>query len=448
MTEAFPPGSMTWLLGIEDTCVYPPARFEMAPLDEYELTEHTTHWREDLDAVRDLGATALRYGVNWPLVHTAPGIFDWTVLDERLHYAAGELGLTVIADLVHYGTPTWLEDSFADPSYPDAIADFASKFTTRYLGLVNHITPLNEPVTTASFCGLRGVWPPALTGWTGWTTVTLGIVEGIRRTISAARAANPDIVIVHVEASAMYMPSTPALDEHAALLRAIAALPTELLLGLVDGDHPMHDWLHQHGADQPTLAHLQTGVPTIDLLGVNYYPDLTPRTLVPGPGSVEQIATNRWAEGLRDRLRYFAERYDVPILVTETSIEGTEAMRADWLTDSARTVLELRDSGLDIRGYTWWPLLDFVDWSYASGGRNVEEFLLTPTPKDHGHHSAGAEVFGDIASGKSTFLRRMGLLTLEEQADGSLRRVPTAAATVFSQLSVAAHSEEVPDRVG
>ena len=447
MTDAFPPGSMSWLLGIEDTCVYPPARFQMAPLDEYELTEHSVRWREDLDAVRDLGATALRYGVNWPLVHIAPGVFDWSVLDERLHHAAGELGLTVIADLVHYGTPTWLDDSFADPRYPDAIAEFAAAFTMRYQGLVEHLTPLNEPVTTASFAGLRGVWPPALTGWTGWTSVVLGIVEGIRRTIAAARAANPEVVIVHVEASTIYLPSSPDLEEHADLLRALADLPTELLLGLVDEEHPMHAWLRAHGADPSVLLALRLDVPVIDLLGMNYYPDLTPRALVHGTDAVEQIAVNRWTDGLRDRLQYFARRYGTPMLITETSIEGAEGVRTDWLVESSRQVLALRDEGLDIRGYTWWPLFDFVDWSYASGGRNVEEFLLAPGSGNE-HHSADSEIYADVTAGKSAFLRRMGLFALEEQKDGSLRRRPTTAATTFQALAAADRLDKIGDPVG
>ena len=108
MTDPFGPQSFTWIAGIEDTCVYPPADFGMLPLNEFDLTDHTLNWRADLEAVRELGGTALRYGVNWPLVHTAPGEFDWSMLDERLAFATGELGLTVIADLVHYGTPTWL----------------------------------------------------------------------------------------------------------------------------------------------------------------------------------------------------------------------------------------------------------------------------------------------------------------------------------------------------
>ena len=425
--RAFPAGAIRWILGIEDTCVIPPPGSTMSPLDEFDLTDHTLWWREDLATARGLGADAVRYGVRWPKVHTAPGVFDWSELDERLSYAVHDLGLVVIADLVHYGTPTWLPDSFADLGYPDAIAEFAAAFATRYRGLVDHLTPLNEPVTTASFCGLRGVWPPARTGWAGWTAVVLGIIEGERRSIVALRAANPDAVVVHVEAATLYTAGSPDLEAHADLLRATAALPTDLLLGRVDEQHPLHGWLITQGADPGTLRGFLDAVPVIDLLGVNYYPNLTPRTLLHLNGGVEQRTTDRWTDGLERCLRWFADRYRLPMLLTETSIEGDDVVRERWALESASTLTHLHEEGMDVRGYTWWPLTDFVDWSWASGGRNVEEFLLDdPSPT-----SSAAQRFSDLTAGRTTFLRRMGLLHLEAASNGDLHRVPTAAARAF-----------------
>lgn len=429
---------LLWIVGIEDTCVVPPPDSPLGPLDEYDLTEHATHWREDLERARDLGADALRYGVRWPAVHLAPGVFDWSELDERLPYAVRSLGLTVIADLVHYGAPTWLPESFADDRYPTAIAEFAGAFAARYRGLVDHLTPLNEPLTTASFCGLRGVWPPARTGWTGWTEVTLGIVAGIRSSIAAIRAANPDAAIVHVEASALYG-AGPDLEDHAELLRQIAALPTDLLLGRVDENHPMLPWLKERGADPERLHAFTVGVPTVDLLGVNYYPDLTPRILVRIGTAIEQRTEDRWTAGLSECLRWFADRYGLPLVVTETSVEGDSARRERWVTASAAVVSRLRGQGMDIRGYTWWPLFDFVDWSWASGGRNVEEFLLD----DDGTSGSAGQRYGDPSSGRGAFLRRMGLFALEEGSDGGLRRAATGAALVFRDLTGA--SEEVAE---
>ncbi len=418
----FAPGSFTWALGIEDTCVYPPARFGMAPLDEHVLTGHDLAWRTDLDTVRELGASALRYGVDWPKVHLGPGLFDWSVLDERLPHAASG-GVTVIADLVHYGTPTWLDGSFADPRYPEVIAEFAGAFAARYAGVVDHVTPLNEPITTASFAGLRGVWPPGLAGWAGWTAVVLAIADGIQRSVRAVRAANPRAVVVHVEASTLVESGDgeSATEEEAALITLLGTVPTDLVLGHVVPGHPAHDWLLAHGATEAALGELVTGAVAIDLLGVNYYPDLTPRRLVTGSGGTVQHTHDRWVDGLTEALGRFADRYRLPMLVTETSIEGEDDLRSAWVRDAGGAVRALAASGMDVRGFTWWPLFDFVDWSYAAGGRNVEEFEL-----------AAEVVVGRAASDRTApYLRRMGLVRLEEGADGVLRRVRTAAADAF-----------------
>lgn len=431
MANPFTAGSFTWIGGIEDTCVYPAPGAGMEPLDEYNLTEHTENWKSDLRTFRELGATSIRYGVNWPLVHIGREEFDWAMLDERLTFATVELGLTVIADLVHYGTPTWLTDSFADPDYPDAVARFTRAFASRYRGIVDHLTPLNEPLTTASFCGLRGVWPPALTGWTGWTKVTLAIVAGISRSIAAARDANPDVVIVHVEAASLYLTPTPELTAHAGELEAIGMLPTDLLLGRVDPSHERYGWLISNGATALELERLRVDVPEIDILGVNYYPDLSPRTLSYADGVVSQIATNLGADGLATILTRFADRYHLPMLITETSIEGVDAVRTRWLEESVARVHELREAGLDLRGYTWWPIMDFVDWSYASAGRNVEEFAVDEAIIV-ARSSSNATPIGPAR--KTPFLRRMGLVRLDELDDGSLKRVPTSAAARFSDL--------------
>lgn len=424
---AFAPGTFTWIAGIEDTCVYPPARFAMAPLDEHRLTGHDDTWRADLDQVRDLGATALRYGVDWPRVHVAPGTFDWSVLDERLSYAAA-LGLTVIADLVHYGTPTWLDDAFADPGYPAAVADFAAAFAARYAGVVDHVTPLNEPITTASFAGLRGVWPPALRGWEGWTRVVLGIADGIQRSVTAMRAENPDVRIVHVEASSLFSagsPTDPELVAEAALLNDLGTVPTDLVLGRVTPEHRSYDWLVRNGAAPEALAVLAEGAVVIDLLGVNYYPDLTPRTLVATAAGTVQHTHDRWASGLEESLRSFGDRYSLPMLVTETSTEGDDERRGSWARDSVEAVRSVVADGIDVRGWTWWPVFDFVDWSYASGGRNVEEFEL----------AADVVAARSASAAKEPYLRRMGLVRLEEDADGALRRVPTGAAAVYAAMA-------------
>jgi beta-glucosidase len=430
--SALEAGGLTWILGIEDTCVYPVDPAATA-LDEHELTGHTANWRSDLALARELGATAVRYGVSWPLVHVAPEEYDWALLDEVIPYAVDELGLTIIADLVHYGTPRWLEGSFADPGYPAANDAFAAAFASRYRSRVRHFTPLNEPVTTASFCGLRGIWPPALRGWEGWVAVAVPMALGMVRATAAIRAVHPQAVIVHVEASTLIGTDDPALDDHAELLRGVGWLPTDLIMGLVDAAHPLHAWLLSKGADAADLEWLTANPAAPDIIGVNYYPDLTPRRLAIVDGEVAQVSYDGGASGLGEALAAFGERYGLPLAVTETSIEGDDERRTRWVRDSAREVRRVIAQGGDVRGYTWWPLFDFVDWSWAADGANVEEFVVAATNALGQVEIAPTPPLGDPAAGKTAFLRRMGIVRLEESADGTLERVVTPSAHAFRQ---------------
>ena len=442
----FGDGRLSWLLGIEDTCVYPAddpgSENPAGVLDEHVLTEHSVRWRDDFRLARRARCDSRALWRELAGRARDRASVEWGVLDEVVEFAE-QLGLRLVADLVHYGTPSWLPGSFADPGYPDAVAEFAGAFATRYRGRVRHYTPLNEPVTTASFCGLRGVWPPRLTGWPGWVAVVVPVVEGMARTTRAIRAADPDAVIVHVEAATSITTDDPCLEDHAELLRGVGWLPTDLLLGRVGADHPMRAWLIEQGADEQRLEALLADPAVPDVVGVNYYPDLTPRRLVSSGDDILQVSYNRGALGLREAVLAFRDRYRLPLAITETSIEGTDAVRGGWLRDSVAEVARLRAEGVDLRGYTWWPLFDFVDWSWAAGGANVEEFVVA-LPAGDSVELAPAPSLGDPRAGKSAFLRRMGLVRLEERDDGALDRVPTSAASEFTRLSSAASPERSP----
>lgn len=53
----------------------------------------------------------------------------------------GELGLRPVIDLLHYGTPLWLDGQFAHPDYPKVVAEYAVAFAERYADAVTDYTP-------------------------------------------------------------------------------------------------------------------------------------------------------------------------------------------------------------------------------------------------------------------------------------------------------------------
>lgn len=126
-------------------------------LDQLEKSGHADRL-EDIDRLAELGIKTVRYPILWERI--APhGLdkADWSWADERLNRFR-QLGITPIVGLVHHGsgprTTNLLESSFVD-----GLTRFAEAVAKRY-PWVNYYTPVNEPLTTARFSGLYGVWYP------------------------------------------------------------------------------------------------------------------------------------------------------------------------------------------------------------------------------------------------------------------------------------------------
>ena len=411
-----------WALGIEDTNVGWPLRGSATGLDEYEATQHYQHWREDLALAVAIGATQIRYGFPWYRINPRQGEWDWSFTDEVVA-EANRLGLGLIVDLVHYGTPTWLAGSFTDPGYPDAVAAYAGAVAARYGGKVAGITPLNEPLVTASFVGLRGIWPPHETGQDGWARVVVSLSDGIQRSIRAIREAAPDLSVVHVEATHVWT-AEAGLEGEKDLLDHKNYLPTDLVLGRVDASHPLHAWLLDQGIAAERLTALAGAGQVPDVIGVNYYPELSARELTHYEDKVVGVTFNAWTDGIDGIIRGFADRYGLPVLVSETAVEGDDTHRVSWLEAVVGLLHRLRADGVPVVGLVWWPLFDFVDWSWATGDQVIEEFYSRIDGKVSPIYppSRGA--------GINAYFRRMGLCRLEEQG-GNIRRVPTPAAEAY-----------------
>ncbi|MFN7141572.1 MAG: beta-galactosidase, partial [Limisphaerales bacterium] len=174
-------GDFRWAVGIEGSCI------PHLNIDEYRWTQHDKQWREDFRlAAKDLRCRWLRYSLCWHLIETSPGVYDWSWADERIHYAR-ELGLNLVVDLVHFGTPTWLADSFGDVEFPLALERFSRAFGKRYSGIVRSVCPINEPLITALYSGDIGLWPPYGRGLPNYVHLLSNISQGLCRSIRALR---------------------------------------------------------------------------------------------------------------------------------------------------------------------------------------------------------------------------------------------------------------------
>ncbi len=423
------PGGFAWATGIEDTFISQTERVGERVLDEYALTHHYIYWREDIDRVADLGVRALRYGIPWYKVEPEPGKFDWEWVDRVLEYIASK-GIAIIVDLVHYGTPSWLDNQFLNSSYPQRVALYAAEFARRYKHIVSHYTPLNEPWVTVAFCSVYGIWPPYLRGNDGAVKILRSLARGIVLTIEAIRSEDSRAAIVSVDAAGEAVASTPQLEEFATLTTARTFIATDLVTGLVNGNHPLYSWLLQNGMADTDLAWHTEHAAHVDIVGVNYYPESSVSDLREVNGEVASYQRNGGADGLARSIRAFARRYSRPVMVTETSTKGTLDVRRRWLEQSLALVPQLRAEGVPLVGYTWWPLFDLIDWSYRHGARPIEEFVtrLGPATLDSDQIAAMIKIMQWTSLEQlplPAYVAPMGLYELKMQFDGTFARVPS-----------------------
>ncbi len=366
-------------VGVEDTFV-PQVRTGERPLDEYELTQHYEQWHADLALAKQAGADMIRWGIPWYRVNPAPGSWEWDWLD-RVVERLVELDLEPIIDLMHYGTPLWLEGEFINGDYPARVAEYAARVAERYQGALSVFTPLNEPLLNIIYCGEFAYWPPYLTGDAGFVRLLRAISRGIVTTQHAvAEATGGRASFVHVEASFRFVGDTPARAAEVAHLRERQYLVEDLVTGRVGDDHALAGYLTEFGFTDDDLAWAREHTAVPDVMGVNYYPALSTEHVLDGhhDGGPRnpRPRINGWTAGLAEVLRAFAARYGRPVFLTETCWTGTVEQRLAWLDASVACVRYLRDQGVDVVGYTWWPLFDMIEWTYRHGNESPETYQL------------------------------------------------------------------------
>jgi beta-glucosidase/6-phospho-beta-glucosidase/beta-galactosidase/glycosyltransferase involved in cell wall biosynthesis len=385
--------TFVWGAGIE--CSFIPH----LKVDQFEWTQHERFWKEDLTrAKEELGITHLRYAMPWHKIEIEPGKFDWSYADQRVEYF-NKIGIEPLMDVMHFGTPLWLKQAVGDPEFPEALERFASALVSRYRSTIKNWCPFNEPLVSALFSGDFGFWPPHSRKWRGYMPVLSRIVQGVSRGIRAIRAAMPEANVLLCDASENYKTHDEELQIEVRRRNTRRFIALDLLMGRVDHRHPLYSWLNAYGMSDIDMDWFRSNPQQPDILGLDYYPHSDWQLEGIGGGRFRQVRSDNPA-GLYGVANDYYNRYGLPMMLTETSVEGQAINREIWLDTNIDDIRRLRQEGIPMLGLFWWPMIDQVDWDGA----------LT--------HRVGK-------------IHEVGLFNLKRQADGSMARVATPLVKQF-----------------
>lgn len=370
------PDAFWWATGIEDTFITAPHPVTGRTLDEYALTDHYRRWRADLDLMAELGVPTARYGIPWYRIQPEPGRWEWRDADEPVDYML-ERGIAPQVDLVHYGLPAWIEGAWLNPDYPKLVADYAARVAERFKGRIHWYTPLNEPRVTAWYCGRLGWWPPYKRSWRGFVAIMLAVAAGIQETVAALRAVDPEIVAYHVDPTDLYWTDDPGLEDEVERRRQIVFLALDLVAGRVDDRHPLYGWLLKQGATVGELEALAARATPPEVIGLNLYPLFTSKVLARDRSGRLRVRMPYTEDGLIEGVtRRYRDHFGVPMMISEVATSGSIARRMNWLGKSTGDVRRLREAGVPLVGYTWWPMFALVTWAWRQGFGDIPGHLL------------------------------------------------------------------------
>jgi len=256
-------------------------------VDVLETSAHAARWREDLEALRALGVTRVRYPVRWHRVEPEPGALRWEQTDEVLSWMA-EHGMTPIVDLVHHTSyPRWLAGGFADPEFGPAYLRYCEAFARRY-DWIEEYTLFNEPFATLFLAGHVGVWPPYRRGLRGLLSLYREVMPALTQASRMLAELLPRARHVWVDTCEGHTALDEAAIPYATLCNDRRFFALDLFLGRLErpDGRPFVEAVIAAGGED--LLALDPG--TVDVLGLDYYAHSEWAYL-----SADRAVPDRWA---------------------------------------------------------------------------------------------------------------------------------------------------------
>lgn len=370
--------------------------------------DHYHRWREDVSLMRDLGLKAYRFSISWPRVLpegvgrvNAAGLAFYSELVDALLAAGIEPWVTLFHwdfPLALYHRGGWLNRESADwfAEYTRVVADALSDRVTHWM-------TLNEPQVFLLHGHVMGVHAPGL---------RLGFDDVLRAAHHALLAHGRAVAVLRERArraprigwapvGVVALPADPSNPRDWDAARAAmfdqfddppARTPSDTAPiwsnsffsdPVVFGHYPeaaFRKWRAFLPEIRP--GDLETIRAPLDFYGVNIYSGATWR--MGADGRPEQVALPKghpltafhWPvtpECLYYGPRFIAERYRLPVVVTENGLSSMDWVSRDGRVHdpgrvdyTARHLAELRRAladGTDVRGYFHWSLMDNFEWA-------------------------------------------------------------------------------------
>jgi len=321
-------------------------------------------WADDVALVADMGLTDYRFSVEWSRIEPEEGEWSSAAVEQyRLRcQALLDAGIDPVVTFHHFTTPRWVaaKGGWTDAGIAGRFAAFCGRLAEELGPVIRTACTINEPSMVATIGYLLGVFPPGKQDVAARRQVNQVMCDAHRKAVGAIRASAPGVPVGITLAMTDYQ----AVDGGESKLEQIRRGMEDVFFDATTGD----DFV---GVQTYTRARIgpagdvgpEPGVPLL-IMDYEYYPQALEATI---------------------RRAWEYTKGALPIIVTENGI-GTDddTLRIAYVRSALEGVLACIADGIDVRGYTYWSLLDNFEWAQGYGPRfgivdcDRETFVRTP----------------------------------------------------------------------
>jgi len=309
--------------------------------------DHYQMFDDDFVMARQLGHNAHRMSLEWSRIEPKMGQWDQAAI---AHYrkvleSLRANGLTSFVGLHHFTNPMWLslQGGWNWRRTPELFARYAKKIAQELGNLVDFWITINEPVVYATQAYWAGRWPPQERNGLAVYRVLSMMARGHRLAYRALHSVDSSAKVGMAKHMIAFVPDREVWSDH-----------------LVS---KFGNWWFNHRWYQLTASRH-------DFIGLNFYFTKTQAAHIIPPrvetiewsGAVSDLGWPVNPEGLAQVLNE-VKRYDLPIYITENGLaDASDNHRADFIRAHLRVVEKAQATGLDVRGYLHWSLIDNFEW--------------------------------------------------------------------------------------
>jgi beta-glucosidase len=334
---------------------------------------------QDIDTVVSLGLSSYRFSLEWSRIEPAEGEWSHAAIAHyrRIGEALLERGIEPVVTFHHFTSPRWVAAAggWAEPATADRFVRFCERAAGELAPVLRRACTLNEPNIVATMGYLIGLFPPGEADEARRDRARETLVAAHRGAVAAIRSVAPGVPVGLTLSMTDYQ-LAPGGEQQLAALRH----DEDVYLDAVHGDDYVGVQAYTRMLIGPDgWIGPQAGVPTTAMF-YEYWPDALAATI-------------------RRAWHYIGGR--VPIVVTENGI-GTDddEQRIDYVRKALGGVLDCLADGIDVRGYTYWSLLDNFEWVLGYKPRfglvSVDRSTFERTPKPSAQWYAGVARTGQL----------------------------------------------------